>query len=99
MILESDEFDDNEEMDDDDLCPFADEVISAVFWPKPFGLAWKDEVMSNFLKKLGYKIIDSSVAVRPGEKDVPERNNLVEVFNDEVQTILAKWLLKINSEL
>lgn len=98
MILESDEIDDEELDDNDNYCPLADDVISAVFFPKPFGLAWDGDVMCNFLKKLGYKIIDGSIAIKPGEKDVPEKSNLIETFNTEVQRIMTKWLLKIDSE-
>lgn len=96
MII--DENDIFEEGNDEEMCPYADEVIGAVLFPKPFGFHWNDEVLSNFLKKLGFKIIGGTVAIKPGEKDVPDYNNLLEVFNDEAQKIIAKWLLKINTE-
>ena len=84
--------------DTEEVCPFIDEVLDSLFIPKPFGIEWSDENMSEFLKKLGYKVIDGEVAIKPGEKEVPDYNNLLEVFNNEVQKIILGWLLKINTK-
>lgn len=86
----------NEE--EEGLCPFVDDMIGAILFPKPFGLHWDDEIIAEFLKKLGYKIIGKTIAIKPGDKDVPEYDNLMEVFNNEAQKIMTKWLLKINTE-
>jgi hypothetical protein len=73
---------------------------------KPFGMNWTNDIMSDFLKKRGYRVItrhdtksnkDYQVAVKPGDKVISGdgHSNLEKAFEEEVQLILSKWLLSL----
>lgn len=92
--------------DDDEIkiaqisCPVFDILMSS---SKPFGMIWEDDKMMDFLKKRGYSILKRTddngdtyeVAIKNGEKTIPDYDNICETFEDEVQDILINWLLKI----
>lgn len=87
-----------------EICPslgmFADLIMS----DKPFGMVWNKEIQVDFLKKLGYKIIEIDkeldralyVAVKPDSSIVPDMtiDNIDSVFSYELQKILVDWLIK-----
>ena len=103
------DFDDNEIDSVEELCPSVSMFVSLLTMDKPFGIIWSREHQIYFLKKLGYKIIESNkdntdyppiqVAVKADSDMIPDINNsnIEEVFSDEVQKILLNWLLKIKA--
>lgn len=92
-----------------EFCSMGDVVFNILRMPKPLGYLMPQEKMENFLKERGYKIIkrysdskgeEYSVAIKPGVSFIPEDDysNVREIFDNEVQDILLKWLLKIGKE-
>lgn len=88
----------------EDECPLAkNAVMSLAGLPKPFGLPWKRDKIIEFLEKKGYDIIEREtdmretyfVAVKPGEDYIPQEDNLLSTFQDEIQDILINWLLTL----
>lgn len=102
--------DDDSDWEDegDDLeCEYADMISKLIFVPKPFGMPWTLDSMTGFLKALGYVIMnrtdedtdeDYTVAVKPETETIPEYDNIIEVFTDEVQRIILKLLLKLDKK-
>ena len=59
------------------------------------------EVIS--VEKGWYRIIDDTeedyvVAVKPETESIPDSDNIIEVFTDEVQRIILKLLLKLDKK-
>lgn len=90
----------------EEICPYTEMIISAILSGKPFGMNWTSDIMSDFLKKRGYRVItrhdnksnkDYQVAVKPGDKVISGdgHSNLEKAFEEEVQLILSKWLLSL----
>lgn len=92
----------------EDECPLAkNAVMSLAGLPKPFGLPWKRDKIIKFLEERGYTIIERttagidgigenySVAVKPDDEYIPQKDNLLDTFQDEVQDILINWLLTL----
>lgn len=79
--------------------------------PRPFGILWDFEYMEDYLKFKGYKIIERTdeesektckMAVKPGDKYIPDYDrgtNILEVFTDELQKTLLKWLKSIDGKV
>lgn len=100
------------EPDDDfgiEHCSMSELIFNFMKMPKPLGFFMPQEKMEEFLKVRGYKIIkrysdsheeEYSVAIKPGSSYIPENDysNVREVFDEQVQEILLKWLLKIGKE-
>lgn len=100
----SGEWSDDEE---EENCPYAEALTSMAFLPKPFGVVWPKEKIEKFLRGRGYKIIERfdeeeeeeyTVAIKPGQKKIPDESNLLSVFEDELQEILIAWLLRLGKE-
>lgn len=100
------EFEDYGLNSEDELCPSVGMFVSLLTMDKPFGILWSRDNQITFLKKLGYKIIESKedftgynimVAVKPESEIIPDmdRDNIEETFSKEIQGILLDWLLKI----
>lgn len=92
---------------DEPSCEYAEMLSRLIFVPKPFGMPWTLESMTGFLKALGYVIMnrtdddteeDYVVAVKPETESIPESDNIIEVFTDEVQRIILKLLLKLDKK-
>jgi hypothetical protein len=92
--------------EDEDDSALLETMITLSLMPRPFGMTWSREQMTWFLKKRGYKVLERYseeadtkyyVAVKKDTTKIPDdgSNNLVEVFADEIQSILMSWLLKI----
>lgn len=106
--------DNNLDPEEDDVlneedCPYSHIFMSLLTMSKPIGFIWEDiDIIENFLKKRGYKIIERTnskgnnikIAVKPSDSCIPndEFSNLREVFNQDVQNIILSWLLKIGGE-
>ena len=97
----------DEELDDffedDDSCPMIETVLSAIFISRPLGFIWDEDIIIDFLKAKGYKIIERVdedgesyvVPVKPDSKYIPEAKNMLrKVFDREIQKTLLTWLLK-----
>ena len=100
------EFEDYGLNSEEELCPSVGMFVSLLTMDKPFGILWSRDNQISFLKKLGYKIIELNkdfteysiqVAVKPDSEIIPDmsRDNIGEVFSNEIQGILLDWLLKI----
>lgn len=90
-------------------CHMSSFIFNLLKMPKPLGYLMPQEKMENFLRERGYKIIkrysdsqedEYSVVIKPGSSYIPDTDysNVREVFDEEVQDILLKWLLKIGKE-
>lgn len=90
-------------------CSFGHIFLNLLKMPKPLGYHFPQDKIVEFLKERGYKIINRysdtmgeeyPVAIKPGSSYVPgnDYSNVREVFDEEVQDILLKWLLKIGKE-
>lgn len=94
------DFDDNFMSDDE--CPAIKNIYRFLFLPKPFGMLWSFKNMEDFLKHRGYRIIERvdedgnsiDVAVKRGDSYIPDatRTNIVDLFEEELQLVLLKWL-------
>lgn len=81
-------------------------LYQMMFVPKPFGILWKFEKMEEFLKFKGYRIVERTnengdtftVAVKPNSSYIPNesKSNIVDVFEEEVQSTLLNWLKNIS---
>ena len=83
-------------------CPMINTILSAIFMSRPLGLIWDEDIIVDFLKEKGYKILERVdengdtylVPVKIGSKYIPDsRNSLRKVFDREIQVTLIKWLL------
>ncbi len=83
-------------------CPMIDTILSAIFVSRPLGLIWDEDIIVDFLKAKGYKILERVdedgetylVPVKSESKYIPDsRNSLRKVFDREIQVALIKWLL------
>lgn len=90
-------------------CHMSSFIFNLLRMPKPLGYLMPQEKMENFLRERGYKIIkrysdsqedEYSVVIKPGSSYIPDTDysNVREVFDEEVQDILLRWLLKIGKE-
>lgn len=90
-----------------DNSDFTDMLCQMMFVPKPFGMVWSFDKMKEFLKFKGYKVIERvddvtgrsvDVAIKPGAKYIPDatRSNIIESFEEEVQSTILEWLKKIS---
>lgn len=101
---------DNEEFDDEcdeDVCPYFQLLIGGVMADKPFGIVWSEDNIKDFLKQKGYKVItryskekdrEYTIAIEPDSEYLPdngEYSNIRDVFSNEVQKLLTKWLLTL----
>lgn len=95
-----------DELIETDLCPSVQMFADLIVENKPFGMNWPEETMINFLRKLGYIVVDGfssldgypiKIAVKKGNTVIPdlEDSNVSSVFCEEIQSILLNWLLKI----
>ena len=102
----SDDFDVEFETPDHD-CPLSDLVVGLSMMPKPMGFIWNIDKIEKFLITRGYKILERysestgeayKVAVKPGVSCIPSdnRSNLRNVFDEEVEDILLKWLVNLD---
>lgn len=95
----NDFFKENNEHED---CPVMPMILSAVMMPKPFGMMWDDEVITNFLTSRGYKILkvtgeegnEFDVAVKRDDPTIPEEPNIISVFERELQGLFLNFLIK-----
>lgn len=104
------EFNEEEWFDDEDNGnSLIDTLLALTVMPKPFGVTWSLDQMRGFLKARGYRVLERFdeeteneyyVAVKKNESRIPDdgKGNIVDVFANEVQNILLKWLLKIGKE-
>ena len=107
-MLEEDFYNDfNDE--EEGLCPSVEMFAGLILSDKPFGFIWKRDLMIDWLRKIGYKIIEKpnpdprlsdipiQVAVHKDNDKMPDLNesNIDEVFCKEVQNTILNWLLKI----
>lgn len=102
---------DNESFNDD-LCPSIQMFSGILLSDKPFGYYWPRSEMVEFLKELGYSIVEKpnpdenfsdipiQVAIKKSDKSLPDmdNSNIEEVFSKEVRRILFKWLLSIDKK-
>lgn len=79
--------------------PFMDSI-------NPFSILWDIDKVKKFLIARGYEIItrqnsvgdDIELAVKPEQKVLPidaEDDNILEVFENDIQDIILGWLLKL----
>ena len=84
-------------------------MLTLGLMPKPFGMTWRIDQMSEFLKKRGYTVLnrfdkktgnDYVVVVDPKDEYIPEEgvSNIVDVFATEVQKILLNWLINLDKK-
>ena len=83
-------------------CPVLETILSAIFVSKPLGLLWDEDIIVEFLKEKGYKIVERVdengetylVPVKSESKYIPDSKNMLrKVFDREIQRTLIKWLL------
>lgn len=95
--------DSSDEFNEDGICPEIEHLLPVLFTPKPFGVFWKREKMTRLLKARGWKIAERyddesgeyyQVAYKKGEKNLPEEDNIMEVFMDEIQDAIIDLLTK-----
>lgn len=100
---------DDEEFDDcdEDVCPYFQLLIGGIMSDKPFGIVWSEDNIKDFLRQKGYKIItryskekdrEYTIAIEPDSEYLPdngEYSNIRDVFSNEVQKLLTKWLLTL----
>ena len=84
-----------------DDCPVLPMILSTIMLPKPFGMMWDDEIITEFLKARGYKILsikedgdEFDVAVKSDDPVIPEEPNIVTTFEKELQRSIINILLK-----
>jgi hypothetical protein len=105
LINKDDEIFNKDILPDND-CPLAKNAVTLLgTLSKPFGMVtWKKGRIIEFLENRGYTVMprwseEESILHYVATKDesdcVPEKENLLEVFSDEVQNILLDWLLRI----
>lgn len=84
-------------------------MLTLGLMPKPFGMTWRIDQMSEFLKKRGYTVLtkfdkktksDYVVVVDPKDEYIPDEgiSNIVDVFATEVQKILLNWLINLDKK-
>lgn len=109
---EDDELDDEfmfSPPEDDDECPYGNMLMALAFQDKPFGILWSKDKVFEFLKARGYKLLDRknketgeeyTIAVKSGSPNIPDSGygNTKETFNNEIQDIIMKWILRIAKE-
>ena len=93
--------------DQEDVCEFARNTINAVAIDKPFGMLWSYDIMIDFLKKRGYKILirdipedncQTIIATKEDEKLPEDLNysNIKTKFSIELQKTIIEKLLGNN---
>lgn len=100
---DSDQHPDENEED----CPYVNIFTALALQDKPLGIMWTVDKMVEFLKARGYKLLERKgtdgneymIAVKPSDSSIPDHSNIKEVFDNEIQDILMKWVLKIATEV
>jgi hypothetical protein len=97
------------EEDTNEDCPYLNIITALLLQDRPLGILWNVDKMIEFLKARGYRILDRkdsdgndyTVAVKPSDNSIPDNgvSNIKEVFDNEIQDILMKWVLKISTEV
>ena len=91
--------------DSEEGCDVYEAVMSAIFLSRPLGILWDEDLIEEFLKTKGYKIIERTdengevytVPVKNGSKIIPDqKNSLRRVFDREIQKTLINWLSKLS---
>lgn len=96
-----------EDGDIEEDCPYLGILTALTLQDKPLGIMWTADKMMEFLKARGYKLLERKgtggneyiVAVKPSDSSIPDHSNIKEVFDNEIQDILMKWVLKIATEI
>ena len=98
--------DNNIEFSEENICPSVGMFVDLITMDKPFGMIWMRDRQLEFLKKLGYKIIEvdndltefpTQIAVKSDSDVIPnfDKSNIDEVFSYELQGILIDWLISL----
>ena len=98
-----------EDGDSEEDCPYLGILTALTLQDKPLGIMWTVDKMMEFLKARGYKLLERKgtdgneyfIALKPSDSSIPDsgHSNIKEVFDNEVQDILMKWILKIATEV
>ena len=89
------------------MCPEVENILPILFTPKPFGLFWKKEKMVRFLKNRGWKVAERfdddekvyyQVAYKAGDRNLPEEDNIIDTFEEEVQDSIIELLTNGNKK-
>lgn len=104
---DEDDYIDDEIEEDDDSCPFIDDLIGFIEYKAStsfLGLPWRrEDCIKKFLKARGYKIMERtkdgnkySIAVKPDEKELPEYSNLRSTFLEEAEDLVVDLMIKFS---
>ena len=95
--------------DTNEDCPYLNIITALLLQNRPLGIFWNADKMIEFLKARGYRVLDRkdsdgneySIAVKPSDSSIPDegRSNIKDIFDNEIQDVLIKWVLKIASEV
>jgi hypothetical protein len=103
-----DDYDEYIESNDDDSCPFVDELIDFIDFKVStsfLGLPWKrEDIIIKFLKERGYKIIERvnkdkqkyNIAVKPSDSELPEFSNIRSTFLEEAENLIIDMMIKFS---
>jgi hypothetical protein len=106
IIEESDWFSNNESYNEneDDGCEFANDILCSIEASRPFGIIWDVDKMKEFLEKRGYNVVpldtdpEDYIVYKDTDDLIPDLPNIDEVFASEIQSILLKWLIKLDAD-